>query len=166
MINEICFSDIILESATEIFETMAFMSVEKASEPKQNIDGDSLLASITFKGALEGCLSICSGMPCTKAIAINMLGTESEEEIQPKDIADALGEMANMIMGGVKSRVLESIGAIDISIPTVVHGNDLTNNFGRKNKILVEVMIDDNYPARFSMWYREASDKLRTNPPE
>lgn len=166
MINEICFSDILLESATEIFETMAFMSVEKASEPKHSIDGDSLLASITFKGALEGCLAICCGLSCARAIAINMLGEGSEEEIKPKDIADALGEMANIVIGGVKSRALESIGTLDISIPTVVHGNDLMNNFGRKNKILVEVMIDDNYPARFSMWYREASDKLRRNRPE
>ena len=163
MVNEICFSDVLLESGTEIFETMAFMSVERASEPNQKIEGDSLLASITFNGAIEGCLAICCGLPCAKAIAANMLGLEPEDEISPEDINDAIGEMGNMIVGGVKSRIHESIGALQISIPTVISGHELVNNLGETNKVSVEVIIDDNYPARLSLWYRKASDVSERN---
>ena len=54
MVNEICFSDVLLESGTEIFETMAFMSVERVSKTNQKIEGDSLFGSIAFKGDVSG----------------------------------------------------------------------------------------------------------------
>jgi chemotaxis protein CheX len=163
VISEMCFSDVLLESATEIFETMVFISLEKNSELNEKIEGDSLLASITFKGDLEGCFAICCSLSCARAIATSMLGIESDGEIQQGDITDAIGEVANMVIGGIKKRVLESVGSFTISIPTVVGGQELESSISRTNKVSVGATIEHNYTARFSLWYREPSGSLRRN---
>ena len=41
MVNELCLSETLLEAVKEVFETMAFMSVEKASDDCQNDCGMS-----------------------------------------------------------------------------------------------------------------------------
>ena len=57
MLNEICFRDVRLESAKEVFEEMVFMPLDRASE-SEKMKGCPLLGSITFKGAIDGCLAI------------------------------------------------------------------------------------------------------------
>ena len=158
MINEICLCDVLLESAKEVFERTVFMPLDKASEAGHKIEGVSFLGSITFNGALEGCLTIYCSLPCAQAITINMLLIDPTDEIYPEDITDAIGEVTNMVMGSVKSRAQEKIGALKVSIASVVSGRELVNSLGRASKVSVEVTIDDNYPATFSLWYREASD--------
>jgi chemotaxis protein CheX len=53
-----------------------------------------------------------------------MLGIESTEFNQ--DTKDAIGEVTNMIAGSLKNRVLEKFGAIQLSVPIVIAGADLT----------------------------------------
>ena len=157
MIKQICFDQILLDSAKEVFETMVFMDVTKVEEPNQNDpEGLALLGSITFKGDLEGCMAICCSVPCANAIAMNMLGIEATEELTEGDTCDALGEIANMVMGSVKSRLLETVGNLEVSIPSVFSGRELNNNLGdgtKKNSI--KVNIEDEYVAELSLLYRE-----------
>jgi chemotaxis protein CheX len=53
-----------------------------------------------------------------------MLGIESTEFDQ--DTKDAIGELTNMIAGSLKNRVLEKFGAMQLSVPIVIVGADLT----------------------------------------
>ena len=159
MIDQICFNEIIIESAKEVFETMIFMDLTETTEPDQNIEGESLLSSITFKGDLEGCLTICCSTPCAQTIAANMLGIDTDEEISEEDTCDAIGEIANMVMGSIKSRLLEVIGNLEVSIPSVVSGRELKNNLGDgTGNISVKVNIEDEYVAELSLLYRENSN--------
>ena len=158
MIDQICFNKALLEGAKEVFETMIFMAIEESSELDQQIRDDALLGSITFKGDLEGCLAICCDVSCAKTIAANMLGTDSDEEISSEQINDAIGEVANMVMGSVKSRLYDNYSNIDVSIPSVVGGRELRNSLGDgADKILVKVNIEDEYAAELSLLYRENS---------
>ena len=156
MIDQVCLNDALLEGAKEVFETMIFMDLEEFTEPDRRVEGDALLGSITFKGSYKGCLSIYCGVPCAKTIAVNMLGMEPDEEISQADINDAIGEVTNMVMGGVKSRLQGNLGNVDVSIPSVVSGRKLENSLGDgANKILVKVNIEDEHIAEFSLLYRE-----------
>jgi len=158
MIDQVALNDVLLAGAKEIFETMVFVSLEESSEPGQEIEGDALLGSITFKGGIEGCLAICCSVPCAKTIATNMLGMDISEEIGKEEICDAIGEVTNMIMGSVKSRILEDIGNLEVSIPLVVSGRELENNLGDgANKTLVKVSVEDEYTAELVLLYRKAS---------
>ncbi len=159
MIEQVCLSEVLIESAKEVFETMVFMDLAETTEPDQNVEGRALLGSITFKGSLEGCLTICCNTPCAQAIARNMLGMDTTEQLAEEDTCDAIGEIANMVMGSVKSRLADSIGDLQVSIPIVVNGRELNNSLGdRSKKVLVKVNIEDEYVAELTLLYREVSD--------
>ena len=158
MVEQAAITDALLEGAKEVFETMIFMDIEESTELDQKIEGDALLGSITFKGNYEGCLAICCANSCAKTIAANMLGMEPDEQVGQEDINDAIGEVTNMVMGSVKARLLDVIGNVDVSIPSVVCGRQLQNRLGDKTgKILVKVDIEDEYAAELSLLYREKS---------
>ncbi len=158
MLEQVCLDKVLIESAREVFETMVFMDLAEATEPDQNVEGWALLGSITFKGSLEGCLAICCSIPCAQAIAKNMLGIDTTEQLTEEDTCDAIGEIANMVMGSVKSRLLETVGNLEVSIPSVVSGRELENNLGDgRDEISIRVNLEDEYTAELSLLYRESS---------
>ena len=159
MIDEICLNEALLAGAKEIFETMIFINLEESSEQEDTIEGDSLLGSITFKGGLDGCFAICGSVPSAKTIALNMLAMDPSEELSEAEISDAIGEVTNMVMGGVKSRILDAVGNIEVSIPMVTSGQGLENSLGEGAiKALVKVKLDNDYIAEMSILYRESSE--------
>ncbi len=158
MIDEICFSAALLEGAKEVFETMIFMDLEEPSEPDEQIEGDSFLGSITFTNSIEGCLAIRCSVPCAKNIAANMLGIDTPEEVTEEEVCDALGEVTNMVMGSVKSRIQTETGELLVSIPTVIHGQNLASSLGnRMSKVFVKVDAGDEEIIEFSFLYREGT---------
>ncbi len=158
MIELVSLNEVLLESAKEIFETMVFMDLAEATEPDQNIEDWALLGTITFKGAIKGCLAFCCSVPCAQAIAINMLGIDTTEEIAEEDTCDAIGEIANMLMGSVKKRLTENVGNLEVSIPSVISGRELKNNLGDgAQKTSVKINIEDEYVAELSLLYKENS---------
>ncbi len=159
MIDEICLNEALLGGAKEIFETMIFVNLEETDETEEIIEGDSILGSITFKGGLEGCLAICCSVSCAKTIAVNMLAMEPSAELSEAEINDAIGEVTNMVMGGIKSRILDAVSNIEVSIPLVTSGQGLQNSLGEGAiKALVKVKFDNEYIAELSMLYRESSE--------
>jgi chemotaxis protein CheX len=159
MIDEICLNEALLGGAKEIFETMIFVNLEESSESEEIIEGDSLLGSITFKGGIEGCLAICCNMSCAKTIALNMLAMDPSDELSEAEISDAIGEVTNMVMGGVKSRILGAVGNLEVSIPMVTSGQGLQNSLGEGAiKALVKVKFENEYIAEMSILYRESSE--------
>jgi chemotaxis protein CheX len=158
MIDEVCLNDTLLASAEEVFKTMISANIEACTDD-QNIEGDAFLGSITFKGNMEGCLTICCGVPCAKTIALNMLAMDPGEELGEEEICDALGEVTNMIMGSVKARLLNTENNIVVSIPTVVSGKEMQNSLGEGAvRTLVKVRFENEYVAELSMLSRESSE--------
>lgn len=158
MIDQICFNDMFLDSAKEVFETMIFMDMAETDEPDMHIDGEAILGSITFKGELEGCLSIACSMACARTITMNMLGVDSVDQVTEGDVCDAIGEVSNMIMGGAKKRLHGTFSAIELSIPSVVNGRELHNNIGdHVQKVSAKVKIEEEHIAELSLVYREKS---------
>lgn len=156
MIENICLNKTLLESAKEIFETMIFMDLIEATEPDQSVEGEALLGSITFKGDLEGCLTICCSVTCAQAIARNMLGLDADDELAEEDTCDAIGEVANMLLGSVKRLLADSFGDLQVSIPSVVSGKELKNNLGDiAEKVSIIINIEDEYISELSLLYRE-----------
>jgi chemotaxis protein CheX len=81
----------------------------------------TLGASVQFMGDWDGAVVVgCDASFGTQAAAA-MFGIDSSA-VSDDEVADALGELANMIAGNVKP-LLPNAAAI--SLPTVVHGADL-----------------------------------------
>lgn len=158
MMTTVSMRDTLLEAARDVFETMAFMALEETQEEVSCAAGESLLGSITFKGNLEGCLSVCCAIPCAQAIAANMLGMENPEGLSQTDVQDAVGEIANMVLGSLKSRIQEQVGVLEVSIPSVVQGRQLRSGLGEgASQLSINVSVEGQYPAVFSLLYRQTA---------
>jgi len=159
MVTTTSLRDSVLDGAKEVFETMIFMALEEVADQTWEMEDVTLLGTITFKGSLEGCLGICCGVNCARTIAANMLGMDPEDEISDDDINDAVGEVANMVMGAVKARIQDSVGNVEVSIPSVVQGMELKNSLGeRANELVIDGNLEEEHNIRFSLLYREKLD--------
>jgi len=174
MVDEVCLNEALLAGATEVFETMIFMDIRQSTAQdqeascesnsqdgsEQHLKGNTFLGSITFTGDMEGCLGICCSISCAKAIAQNMLGMAPTDELNEAEISDAIGEVANMVMGSFKSRVQETVGNLNVSIPTVVKGRSLDASVGEDaGRTVINVNIADQYDAEFSLLYRRENKR-------
>ncbi len=159
MVTTVSLKEALLDSAREVFETMVFMALEDSSDDSASLGETSLAGTITFKGSLEGCLGVCCDNSCARTIAANMLGMMSSDEVSENDISDAMGEIANMVMGAVKARIQNDVGSIEVSIPSVVQGRELKNSLGEgSGKVKIRVNIEEQYRAEFSLLFREGKD--------
>ena len=148
--------DVLLDSAKEVFESMVFMALEAVEEEAPETTDVTLLGTITFTGDLEGCLTVCCGMPCAKTISANMLCMDSPDELSDEDVVDAMGEICNMVMGSVKTRVQDHVESITISIPSVVQGRELHSRLSEgTTRVAANVTLAAEHHAAFALVYRE-----------
>jgi len=122
-----------------------------------NTSPESILGSITFKGSIEGRLSISCSQECGRLIAINMLGLDTDESVSDEEVHDAIGEVVNMVMGSLKGSLDGSPVQIEMSIPSVVKGACLEPcvNDG-SNRVSFEAFLDGAYPINIQFEYRQA----------
>jgi len=155
MIDTASLEDVLLDGATEVFASMICMPLEKATDPETRSDEMVFLATITFTGALEGCFGIACGQECVRAITAGMLCMEPGTQPSEAEAIDAIGEVANMIMGGVKTRVQHEITNIEISIPSVICGRQLQSRLSdNMSQILIPVTVGQQHRAELSLLYR------------
>ena len=148
--------DILLDSAKEVFESMVFMPLEAVEEERSDLSDAMLLGTITFTGELEGALTICCGLPCAQTIAANMLCIDSPDELTDDDVIDAMGEIANMVMGSIKTRIQDHVN-VTISIPSVVQGRELRSRQSEGTvRTVLNVTLAQEYDASFSLLHRES----------
>jgi chemotaxis protein CheX len=155
MVTTVSLEDIVLDGAKEVFASMVFLPLEKTAESPAWIEEQIYLATITFTGDLEGCFGIRCDQACVQAIAAGMLCLEPGTSLSENEISDALGEIANMIMGGVKTRVQHEITNIEISIPTVTLGRQIQNRLREGMcKISLPATVGEQHRAELSLTYR------------
>ncbi len=118
--------EIIVDSVHEVFETLIFILPEEQSvqETEQTEFQGEVIASIQISGGINGIVTTVCSRNIAAQLTRNMLGIEETPE-DKAEIADCAGEIVNMITGNIKTRCIESGVTFDLSIPTVVFGNDL-----------------------------------------
>jgi chemotaxis protein CheX len=142
----------VLDSAKEVFTSMVCVPIEEAGTPTPPSDA-AFLATITFKGGIEGCLTVHCDPPCAERIAAGMLC--AEQTPAENEVVDALGEIANLVMGGVKTRILSEVKNVQISIPSVVQGRQLRSHTADGTvRIGIPVTIGGEKSAELSLLYR------------
>jgi len=155
MVTTVSLEDVMLDSAKEVFASMVSMPMERLASGWPESDEMTLLATITFTGDLEGCFGISCDCGSAQAIAAGMLCMDDASSLSDSELIDAIGEIANMVMGGVKTRMQPEVTTIEISIPTVVYGRRLKNRLGEKmTRIAVPAKIARDYRAELSLVHR------------
>lgn len=112
------------DTTLDIFQTMISMD----PQPEEPISGDSsplnggISGIVGIAGKVKGAISI----HFDKALAVKVASNILEEEISDinDDVEDAVREIANMVAGGAKTKLFKSDLSFDISIATVVAGED------------------------------------------
>lgn len=131
------------ESAKETFETMICLPIERTEEDIALDASQLIICIITYSGSMEGAFTARCTTECASKIARAMLMLEPDDPLEDPDICDAFGEVVNMLIGGFKTRINETMPDIQISIPSVVKGLDIEPTMGKGAvKFNVGAMVD------------------------
>lgn len=114
----------IVEAAKEIFTTMVMMEITVADEIDEKYGklADSITGMVGLTGNYKGVLAVHLPYQVAFAITGSFLGIEVTAVNE--DVEDAIGEMANMIGGNVKSLLSEHGRDIDLSLPSTISGKE------------------------------------------
>ena len=137
-------SSLVITSTRDVFSTMIVMELRDESPLTESVSHfhNSVSGMVGFAGIYSGALSIHCPLSLARMITANMLGMEFEEV--DDDVNDALGEVANMLGGGVKH--LLSAGGMDVklSTPTVISGeNYKVKSLSDSNTVVIPFYHDD-----------------------
>ncbi len=111
----------------EVFSTMLCLDVtagETFAEVHASDGAEGVMSFIGLAGRCTGAGSLrCSSEAACKLASAFLM---SEFEAVDGDVLDAIGELTNMIVGNLKTHLEDKLGAISLSIPTVIHGRNFT----------------------------------------
>lgn len=91
---------------------------------EDDVPGDLVGAHITIvgdHGAVH--LAVLSTAAGNDFIARTMLMMEPDEELSQEDIADTVGEIANIVAGGVKGALSQWDGGLKLGLPIFIKGH-------------------------------------------
>ena len=123
------FSDIVpkvVDATLEIFTGMVMMEVNQEGEPltELGIIKDSITGMVGLAGTHKGMLAVHFPNSLALAITSSFLGMDVEEVNE--DVQDAVGEIANMIGGNVKTILTDKGYDIQLSLPSTISGEEYT----------------------------------------
>ena len=110
------------KSIKEITSTMLNCGSEIIPFELVEIVPPGLSAIVGFGGKISGFIAIHLSPSSACTLAANLLGMEFEE--MDDIVADAMGEMVNMLAGGMKKYACDYEDLFKISIPSIVYGSD------------------------------------------
>lgn len=155
------YKDIIKEAVVDIFSSMVLLDIAVLEGSASGaIEGPMLSGMIGLAGDLQGTVLI--HLPAPVAIDITNAFLGLEIDTVDDDVKDAIGELANMVAGGVKFLLPEKDQDIELAIPSVVCGQsyscEATGRFERTSvlfelgsgRFVVEVQVKaaSNIPRR------------------
>jgi len=123
----------ITASTLDVFTTMLAVDVVPAAPQAQPCapanPTSGLIALIGLAGLWcgTGSISASGDLAARLASALLMSPCDSLNE----DVLDAMGEIANMIIGNVKTSLEEKAGPMGLSTPTVIYGRDFQTRSAR-----------------------------------
>jgi chemotaxis protein CheX len=116
---------IIEEATASVFATMLNLPAEPRTARQESADAaptDGMTAMVGIGGTWTGMGQIqCSAeFACRLAGAFLMIEYKSVDA----DVLDAIAELANMIIGNVKTNLEERLGPLGLGIPAVIYGRN------------------------------------------
>ena len=119
--EEVRLEEKLVAATRDVFHTMVQLEVQPETAVQRTPHlGCAISGVLGLAGDLCGLLSIHCPETLALAATGNLLGIEIERV--DDDVRDAIGEIANMIAGGVKSALAGDDMSLELSIPTTVTG--------------------------------------------
>ena len=140
----------------EVFKSM--VSMEVRAEPPSPLTADpegEIMGSVGFIGEANGVIYVRAGIGFARTITSRILGISESEVGSGEMLTDAIGELSNMVVGYVKSRLCDGGFSCVLTVPSVVQGHELkvqvpsqvtrrTIGFHHgRNHLLAELLLKD-----------------------
>jgi chemotaxis protein CheX len=136
----------VVKAAQQVFEMMLGMEIQPAQAYIENSAPQAsggVVALIGLGGAWMG----TGMMTCSPALACQIASTRLMTEYRgvSEEVLDAMAEMANMIFGHMKTEIEEQLGALCLSIPTVIYGrNFATRSLNQQAWSVIPVRVGED----------------------
>lgn len=113
----------LVDATRDIFDTMIMVPVEVHSALQEKVTHfDQTVSSVAgLAGDFQGLVGVHAREEVARSIAGHFL--ESEFDEINEEVKDALCELANMLAGAIKSSLSKQQYNVQISIPSVIHGD-------------------------------------------
>lgn len=133
----------IIDGTTEVFSTMLMVELEVG----EIIDGKGgkIPANITSMIGLGKDIRGMLAVHCPAAVAKDITGMFLGMEVKEidEDVKDAIGEVANMVAGNLKTSFGEHGKAIELAIPTTVIGESFcTSGMFGAHRVVVHFLMN------------------------
>lgn len=126
MINDL--DELLRSAVSEIFDTMLNMKLALQPPGTEISNGEPHVAgSVGFSGAeLCGVVYIYCSASLAQRITCSLLGLEPSDIDGEEMVNDAVGELANMVVGQLKSRLCDRGITCVLTVPSIVRGTNFT----------------------------------------
>jgi len=111
-------------AVTEVFGTMLNMQMLPMPTEECVFEGQAQIASaVGFTGQASGVVYLYTTAKFASRITRGLLGLDVTEVATEEMVNDAMGEMANMVVGHFKSRLVDRGVLCVMTIPSIVRGS-------------------------------------------
>ena len=137
-------SDAIRQSTAVVFATMLNLEVSPGDLSQQTDPPplNGVMALLGFTGEWLGTgVFYCQESLACRVSSVMMLNKICEIN---NDVLDAVGELANMVLGNFKDKLEPFAGPLAMSIPTVVYGRNFQTRPAHRNWLIVPFSVGDD----------------------
>lgn len=152
--------DLLRAAVVEVFGTMVGLQVqpEPPNSPIQN-EGATVAGTVGFIGRLTGVVYLYASTSFAVRLTEKLLGLEGDGIDGDEMVNDSMGELANMVVGHLKSRLCDRGNSCVMTVPSIVRGTNfqiepMSNSVRRvfsfrshEHQLLVEIMLKPNGAA-------------------
>jgi chemotaxis protein CheX len=115
---------LISAAVTEVFGTMLNMPMLAVPTEECVFAGqDQIASAVGFTGRLSGVAYLYTTTRFAGRITRGLIGLDATEVTTDEMVNDAMGEMANMVVGQFKSRLVDRGFPCVMTIPSIVRGS-------------------------------------------
>ena len=130
-------------ATSEVFSTMMGLEIEPGNthtDPAAPSVNDGVMAFVGIAGPWVGTGIISCSAECACYLCETFLMTEAKDVNE--EVLDAVGEIANMVIGNFKTAAEAVVGALGLTVPTVIYGKNFTSrNLGNNDWIVMPFNI-------------------------
>ncbi|MBN2798877.1 MAG: chemotaxis protein CheX [Deltaproteobacteria bacterium] len=127
------------EGALEMLVTM--LGIEGTVVSADEVPRAEIAASMPLEGQPGGQLLLGFSHEAATRLVGEMLGMEPDE-LEEDDLADGIGEMANIIAGFAKTRLSEAGVHFNLALPEILAGDELASHMDGKNVLLGKLQTE------------------------
>ncbi len=140
-IDQASLAQVVIQATTEIYETMIMAEIHVGDPlPEPLRDFTRYVSGIVgLAGLYQGMLAIHAPEKVAIGITQDFLGMEIEGI--DDDVKDAISELANMTGGSVKPALSPNGKDIQLSLPSVFHGDYTVKYFSQAHQVIVPFNI-------------------------